>query len=86
MLDPEYKARLKKEHDERIRSILEERTILYDRCKRDKAFRALVYEKAKRDCEWFIDMFVFTFDGGLDGCFQSALNQVNQVDDREHLE
>lgn len=62
LLDPEYKAELRRRHEERIREVMEERVLLYDRCLNYPDTRKLVYERCKREPEWFIDMFVLTYD------------------------
>lgn len=62
ILAPEYKAKLLEEYNAYKKKVLRERVIVWDRCSQDETFRRLVYEKCKRDCAYFIDMFCFTFD------------------------
>jgi hypothetical protein len=61
-LEAERKIELQRIHLAKIRRIKEERLDLYARCQEDEGFRQVVYEKCRRDPEWFIDMFVWTYD------------------------
>ena len=62
LLDPEYKRKLKAEHEAKIRQIMEDRLLMYERAETDLEYRQLLYEQCRRDPRFFIDYFVWTYD------------------------
>jgi hypothetical protein len=66
ILEPEYKAQQLAAAEENRRRKRMDRVMLYARMKDDPAYRAVVYEKCKRSCQFFIDHFVFTYDDRAD--------------------
>jgi hypothetical protein len=62
LLDLDYKAELRAEHEDRIRTTKEDRLRMYRTCETDLGYRKMVYEMCRRDPEFFIDHFVWTYD------------------------
>lgn len=62
VLEPEWKAKQRAIHADRVRVVKEQRLLLYERAKEDKEFRKFVYEKCRRDLRYFIEMFLWTYD------------------------
>jgi hypothetical protein len=62
ILLPEYKQKLAEDHILKRREWMEKRLMVWHRCQTDAEYRAMVYEKCRRSCSYFINLFVETYD------------------------
>lgn len=62
LLEPHVKEAQKAAHRVHVRQVLEKRTRINQRAKEDKGYRQKLYEMCRRDAEFFIDYFVWTYD------------------------
>lgn len=65
LLLDDKKAALLKEYIIRKRIVEEERVILHKKCVEKPEYRALVYERCRRDARYFTDYFCWTYDDRL---------------------